>query len=87
MHALAAAIAAPGVRLLHSLARLQLAAAAHVGWAGNLVKMVASLMFGDDVSAMREAEDMQEMGAPASDSMYYLFDKATDFTQPAFILT
>ena len=62
MHALAAAIAAPGVRLLHSLARLQLAAAAHVGWAGNLVKMVASLMFGDDVSAMREAEDMQEMG-------------------------
>ena len=32
-------------------------------------------------------EDMQEMGASASDSTYYIFDKATDFTHPAFILT
>jgi hypothetical protein len=32
-------------------------------------------------------DDMQEMGAPASDSTYYIFDKATDFTHPAFILT
>lgn len=31
-------------------------------------------------------DDLQEMGANVSDSTYYLFDKATDFTQPAFIL-
>lgn len=31
-------------------------------------------------------DDLQEMGANVSDSTYYVFDRPTDFTQPAFIL-
>lgn len=31
-------------------------------------------------------DDLQEMGLNVSNSTYYLFDRATDFTQPALIL-
>ena len=31
-------------------------------------------------------DDLQEMGVNVSDSTYYLFDRPTDFTQPALIL-
>lgn len=55
---------------------------------GNVEKLRQAVHDGRGVVLKHVAhkDDLQEMGVNVSVSTYYLFDRATDFTQPALIL-